>query len=73
MVKVSTKEAMRLARVHLSNTSSRVAMADAVAREERGDLDGALRRSLGSLIHSVGIFHDDYEKVRRMCLERGIQ
>ena len=63
--------ALRLARKHLSNgaemaSSARVAMADAVAALDRGDLTIAVNRARRSLAYSVGIFHADYQRVDAM-------
>ncbi len=62
---MNTKEVLALARKHLSNDSSRLCLADAVALEEKGELEYAKARALKSLAYSVGVFHSDYKKAAK--------
>lgn len=65
---MNTNEVIRLARKHLgegNEASARVALADAIALSDRGDLDVAKARALHSLCHSVGVYHPDYLKASR--------
>lgn len=43
-------------------SSAEVALGDAIACYDRGDLEHARQRALKSIAYSVGVFHSDYKK-----------
>ncbi len=60
--RIDSDKVFRIARKHLSNNSSaRACMSDAMAALNREEIDLAVRWSLRSLAHSVGILHPDYK------------
>lgn len=67
---MNTNEVIILARKHVSNgaameSSARLCLTDAVALQEKGQLDDAKRRALKSMAYSVGIFHADYQRAAK--------
>lgn len=66
---MTTDQTIILARKHASvgpmASSARLALQDAIALEEKGELVYAKRRALESLRYSVGIFHADYVRAAK--------
>lgn len=62
---MKTEKIIILARKHLNNDSSRLALKDAVNLFDSGDLLNAKRRALKSLIYSIGAFHKDYKRASK--------
>lgn len=66
---MSAQNVIRLARKHLGSgameSSARLALADAVALYDQGEVDYAKVRALKSLAYSVGILHTDYASATR--------
>lgn len=65
---MNAKDAINLARKHVietNNSSGEVALGDSIACYDRGDFEAAKKRALDSLRYTVGVFHKDFEKVRK--------
>lgn len=68
---MNTNDAITMARKHIGNgavmdSSARSSLADALKQYEIGNYEAALMWALKSLAYSVGVFHEDHQKVKEL-------
>lgn len=59
---LSTSSVVALAKKHANNDSSRLHLGDAQLLLEKGNYHSARACAIASLLHSIGIIHDDFRR-----------